>query len=1001
MRFNFKATILLLPLFLFACQSVINKVDVDGRYKVISDLETTVDINGDLRFTSNYNGFSIGNARYASNDFALSGKQSLKLNENQVYGLNAELSDLKPGEFVRISVWQKNGAKDGALMVTVNGQGYVNKFRTYNKKNLKQKDGWFQHYLTFTITENVDNVLIYVFSGKKEAYFDDICIEVFPQAPSNSLEKRINIHLPDVSQTKMNAFRSDALTSEIIADKNKKYVKAYIIEGDDSLKIKMKLKGDWTDHLKSGKTSYRIKLKGNDAYQGLKSFSIQHPKTRNYIHEWILHKIAEREDVLTTTYDFINVSINGFDFGIYALEEHFDKQLIESRNRREGPILKLDESGAWALNYKRAFFDKFCNLPYFESSIVSVFKQNRTLKDQRLRKNFLEGSSLLLQYKNGANNIEDIFDIDQLAKFYVLLELSSHNHALAWHNRRFYFNPVTQLLEPILYDAIPHAIRNDFGINIEKKLLSENSSVENVFDNKVFLNEKFKNRFMYYLGKLTTESYTDSIFEAIDPELNAFVDAIHNEDESYYFDKTEYYRNATFLAKRIPVLDSIWESMLANENLINIWPRTNVYKPAVDSFFVKEISVNAFLTTLNSGQFELSMENFHANPISVIGYSVKEKDTLVYFDEPLSLKGYEGKAYKAIKLCNELPSKLLLRVSNVENKIIKKTVIPYSRPTHSTTKMRLNKSFSIQSDRYKLKNNVIQFRGNVIVDHLIFIPKQFEVEVLAGSQIEFKNGGGLIVNNRFSAIGSKDHPISFSCTDSSSQGITILNNNRGGKGTTLIHVSFSGLSNLNYENWELTGAVNIYESPTLISHVTINNNNCEDALNIIRSTFKIDHLRISNTFSDGFDADFCEGVISDSQFENTGNDCIDFSGSIVTIEGIDILNSGDKGISGGEGSQLVLNDISVNGAITGIASKDESVVLGKNIKITNAEYGFAAFQKKGEYAPAKIVLTNAQWSFLKELKLVGRGSEIGLNGKETIGTQKIDIDQLYSRFEKK
>lgn len=26
--------------------------------------------------------------------------------------------------------------------------------------------------------------------------------------------------------------------------------------------------------------------------------------------------------------------------GVYAYEEHFDKQLVESNNRREGPILK-------------------------------------------------------------------------------------------------------------------------------------------------------------------------------------------------------------------------------------------------------------------------------------------------------------------------------------------------------------------------------------------------------------------------------------------------------------------------------------------------------------------------------------------------------------------------------------------------------------------------------------------------------------------------------------
>ncbi|MFK8039441.1 MAG: CotH kinase family protein [Crocinitomicaceae bacterium] len=1002
MRLGLKAMMFLLLLLAFACQKSDSEKVITERLKLFSDLETITSVSGELRFLTDHHDFTIGNADFVSTDFARSGKQSLKLDEKQVYGLNLKIKNLSPGQFVRASVWQKAGSKDGALLATVSGEGYKHKFRTYNKKFLNEKDGWFQHYLTFTVTEKVNEVQFYVFSGKKEAYFDDFQIEVFPQAPSNQLKKRLHIYMPEASQSQMNAFTSDALGAEIIASKNKKYVKAFIYDGNDSIKVKMKLKGDWTDHLKSGKTSYRIKISGNESFDGLKSFSIQHPKTRNYIHEWILHKIAEQEDVLTTTYSFVNVSINGFDYGVYALEEHFDKQLIESRNRREGPILKLDESGAWALNYKRTFYTNFCNLPYFESSVVSVFKQNRTLKNQRLRKNFLEGSVLLSQFKNGEGDIENIFDIDKLAKFYVLLELTSHDHALAWHNRRFYFNPITQLLEPIIYDAIPHAIKDDFHLNVEKKLLANNSTIEGVFDNRVFLNRKFKERFLFYLTELTSPSYTDAIFKDIDYQLNEFVGAMHSEDESYRFDKTEYYRNAKFIVARIPILDSIWETVMLNKNVVEDWTRVNTYKPAIDSFFVEEISINAYLNQIDSNQFELSMQNFHANDINVIGYSIKKKDSVVYFDKPILLSGYVNQTFIAKKVCQAWPSKLLLKVSNLENEIIEKTIIPYPRPLESTTRTRLKNSFSKQSSFYRVKNNVIEFKGQIIIDELLYIPKEYKVKIYAGSKIEFKNGGGLIVNNNFEALGREDKRISFICKDSSSNGLTIINKGPNKtSGVIIFNTSFSGLSNLDYENWELSGAVNIYESAVLLGNITIKDNDSEDALNIIRSEFKIAQLTISNTLSDGFDADFCKGVISESKFENTGNDCIDFSGSEVEIKDIEIIDSGDKGISGGEKSKLTISNISINGAITGVASKDESLITGADVVIENAEYGFAAFQKKGEYAPAKIVLTNAKWSQVKETNLVGKESELNINGIQTIGSEKLDIDKLYERFEKK
>ena len=95
-------------------------------------------------------------------------------------------------------------------------------------------------------------------------------------------------------------------------------------------------------------------MNANVAYLQNKIFSIHRASTRNYIDEWIAHKIAEQEDVLTTTYDFTNVHVNGINYGLYAVEEHFEKQLLESRNRREGPILKFDETGMWQMIYEQS-----------------------------------------------------------------------------------------------------------------------------------------------------------------------------------------------------------------------------------------------------------------------------------------------------------------------------------------------------------------------------------------------------------------------------------------------------------------------------------------------------------------------------------------------------------------------------------------------------------------------------------------------------------------------
>ena len=84
-------------------------------------------------------------------------------------------------------------------------------------------------------------------------------------------------------------------------------------------------------------------------------FSIQSPDTRSFLNEWVMHQFFKKEEVLTTRYTFMPVYINNVEMGIYAVEEHFEKQLLESKDKREGPILKFDEEGfgKWFLIMER------------------------------------------------------------------------------------------------------------------------------------------------------------------------------------------------------------------------------------------------------------------------------------------------------------------------------------------------------------------------------------------------------------------------------------------------------------------------------------------------------------------------------------------------------------------------------------------------------------------------------------------------------------------------
>ena len=78
-------------------------------------------------------------------------------------------------------------------------------------------------------------------------------------------------------------YREKALKGTIIPPSVKKYVEAKLLFGQQGFDGKIRLKGDWLDHINDSlKWSYRIKLAKGEAIMNCRKFSVQHPKTRYY-----------------------------------------------------------------------------------------------------------------------------------------------------------------------------------------------------------------------------------------------------------------------------------------------------------------------------------------------------------------------------------------------------------------------------------------------------------------------------------------------------------------------------------------------------------------------------------------------------------------------------------------------------------------------------------------------------------------------------------------------
>ena len=143
-----------------------------------------------------------------------------------------------------------------------------------------------------------------------------------------------------------------------MSEETQRFSRASLNYNKKNYNIKLRVKGDrslhWYDR---NQTSYKIDLRGDDRIWGLEEFSVQKPITRNYIYEYIFHKLLENNNLIALKYFFINLSLNDTNQGIYAVEEGFSKELIERNKKRNGPIFGVEESVS--LNYPKIEYDLY------------------------------------------------------------------------------------------------------------------------------------------------------------------------------------------------------------------------------------------------------------------------------------------------------------------------------------------------------------------------------------------------------------------------------------------------------------------------------------------------------------------------------------------------------------------------------------------------------------------------------------------------------------------
>ena len=752
-------------------------------------------------------------------------------------------------------------------------------------------------------------------------------------------EDAIDLEISFKNFNKLREKRNKAMVSKILTTKKNDEVNALLIYKGESYPVKVRLKGDFTDNLDGEKWSFRIKVKKDKTFLGMSEFSLQHPKTRNFHKEKIYHTFLKDEGVPSLRYEFLTLKINGKNLGTYALEEHFDKLLIENNKFREGPIIRLSEDRMFE-NFKKeiSIYGSYQNNLFIEET----GHLNTEVKTFNARKNFKKEENVN-QYLLARNIFEDFlakkrissstFEIEKTAKFFAAADLLNAEHATIWHNMRFYFNPITSRLIPIGFDAS----RITRPSKISKRSISVDRNPMGIFDDNYFISEYVK-----HLERFSKENYLKEFFQK---HYDDFAEDLSKINRSY------------------PYVRLLPEELKINQKYIK-------YRLDPPSPLSVRLNIN------NEKILEFSIANKQVFPINV---NRIEYGGIAYI--PTSDPVVEGNKYSRLKF-----KKIKFKSKTISNNVNKPSLNNKAKIYYQLlgSKNLLSKELKISpiffNNEYNKQNNIINNQSNSEtfnfithdknnktafiqkgkweLDKPLIFPIGYRVIVEEGTEINLSEDSLILVNK-----GS----ITFSGTDKSpiklngigkkgGQGLIVLNGNQR---SLLRNVNFRNLTSYKSSSLNLMGSITFYNSPVDIEDCKFEYLNSEDALNLFQSNFTLKNSIFSNVLSDGLDLDFSNGVIQETAFYDIGNDAIDLSGSKVNMEDIKVKNAGDKAISVGEASKLIAKNIDISSSRIGLASKDLSVLNITNLSTKDINLCLVAFQKKPEYGPGSIILNNA------------------------------------------
>lgn len=459
----------------------------------------------------------------------------------------------------------------------------------------------------------------------------------------------LSIYLEPKEYKKIIEIRKKSLEQTKLTKDLERWSSGKILYEDINREMQVRLKGVFPDHW-SDSEQWSLKVKINNDSQpikGLYRFALQPPKTTSYIYEWLFMKALEKENLFSLGVDYVDVKMNENNIGVYALIGQISDELIEKNKKVISPIIGFD-SELWVLEqiqsnkiYSQGVIKKENSTEdsYYRVKINPIqFSIND--KDNSL-KNLKSAINLLESFRQGKLKTSETFDTDQLAKIMALRALLGSSQ-FDWLDTKFYYNPITKLLEPISKE-IHVDLENNYKVYYptwwidSSKPRPDYEMNKDFFIDDIYKDKIFYDKYLKQLNKFSKIKYFENLISENKDEFNLYLKKIKK----------------NYPTKKIFSYDHLEITRLRIANFLN--PIQNL---------------NAYFSNYDNGILKLNISNLQRLPIILKGLQLSDGSKM-FFDEEIFIDG--RKPFLPVKIediiinCN---FKSNCKKTNIENQKI-------------------------------------------------------------------------------------------------------------------------------------------------------------------------------------------------------------------------------------------------------------------------------------------------------------------------------------------